>query len=215
MNLKEALKIADKIVFEKTGAHLDDLQEAVLKGTLERETYKHIAKDFDCSESSVRKVGSELWQILSEQLGEEVSKSNLHSTMGRFLYSNVSIFEKETIGIGSFAKDVVVTGSFNICGEARHPPNIPNSHQENKETSHQDLSEMPQLGAFYDRTPQLQTLTNWILQQNSSLIALTGGLGIGKTTLAVQLVQQIKDEFEYVIWCNLDTSPPSRNLKPT
>jgi len=207
MNLKEALKIADKIVFEKTGAHLDDLQEAVLKGTLERETYKHIAKDFDCSESSVRKVGSELWQILSEQLGEEVSKSNLHSTMGRFLYSNVSIFEKETIGIGSFAKDVVVTGSFNICGEARHPPNIPNSHQENKETSHQDLSEMPQLGAFYDRTPQLQTLTNWILQQNSSLIALTGISGIGKTTLAVQLVQQIKDEFEYVIWCNLDTSP--------
>ncbi len=207
MNLKEALKIADKIVFEKTGAHLDDLQEAVLKGTLDRETYKHIAKDFDCSESSVRKVGSELWQILSEELGEEVSKSNLHSTMGRFLYSNVSISEKETIAIGSFVKDVVVTGNFNTCGEARHPPDRPNPHPPNQETSHHDLSEMPQLGAFYDRTPQLQTLTNWILQQNSSLIALTGISGIGKTTLAVQLVQQIKDEFEYVIWCNLDTSP--------
>jgi AAA+ ATPase superfamily predicted ATPase len=55
---------------------------------------------------------------------------------------------------------------------------------------------MPELGDFYDRTPELQTLTTAILQQHSSLIALTGGLGIGKTTLAVQLVQQIKDEFE-------------------
>ena len=200
MNLKEALKIADRIVFEKTGQHLDDLQEAVLKGTLQRETYKHIAKEFDCSQSNVRQIGSELWQILSEEFGEDVSKTNFRSAMQRFQISKVSNFVQDV-------QDFVAISSFNTCGEARHPPDKPNSHPPNQETSHQDLSEMPKLGAFYDRTPQLQTLTNWILQQNSSLIALTGGLGIGKTTLAVQLVQQIKDEFEYVIWCNLDTSP--------
>jgi len=70
------LNLADEIVFAKTGQHLDDLQEAILKGTLERETYKHIAKDFDCSESRVREVGAELWRILSEELGEEISKTN-------------------------------------------------------------------------------------------------------------------------------------------
>ncbi|MEG4320341.1 MULTISPECIES: NB-ARC domain-containing protein [unclassified Microcoleus] len=197
MNIKEALNLADRIFFDKTGQHLDDLQEAVLRGTLQHETYKQIAKDFDCSESRIRNAASQLWQILSEGLGEEVSKTNLRSAMQRWQVSNVS----------NFAKDVVGIGIFNTCGEAKHPPNIPNSHPPNQETSHQDLSEMPELGNFFDRTPELQTLTNWILQQNSSLIALTGGLGIGKTTLAVQLVQQIKDEFEYVIWCNLDTSP--------
>jgi DNA-directed RNA polymerase specialized sigma24 family protein len=64
------LKLADEIVFAKTGQHLDDLQEAVLRGTLQRDKYKEIAKDFDCSESRIRKVGAELWQILSEQLGK-------------------------------------------------------------------------------------------------------------------------------------------------
>ncbi|MEG4496936.1 NB-ARC domain-containing protein [Microcoleus sp. F10-C6] len=205
MSLKEALKLADRIVFEKTGQHLDDLQEAVLRGTLQRETYKHIAKDFDCSESSVRKVGSELWQILSEELGEDISKSNLRSALERLQVSIVS----------HYAQDSVQIGFVNYCGEGRHPPDIPNSHPPNQETSnskptktlHQDLSEMPELGNFFDRTPELQTLTTWILQQNCRLITLTGISGIGKTSLAVQLVKQIKDEFEYAVWYTLDEFP--------
>jgi hypothetical protein len=205
MSLKEALKIADRIVFEKTGEHLDDLQEAVLQGTVQRETYKQIAKKFDCSESSVRKVGSELWQILSEELGEDVNKKNFQSAIQRFQVSNVS----------NFVSEQHITGSFNTCGEGRHPPNIPNSQPPNQETSntkqtktlHQDLSEMPELGNFFDRTSELQTLTTWILQQNCRLITLTGISGIGKTSLAVQLVKQIKHEFEYAVWCTLDEFP--------
>jgi hypothetical protein len=205
MNLKEMLKFADDIVFVKTGQHLDDLQEAVLRGTLQRETYKQIAKDFDCSESRIREIGSELWQILSEQLGEDVNKKNFRSAMERL---QVSIFS-------NVVQDRVRVRNINFCGEGRHPPNIPNSHPPNQETSntkqpetpHQDLSEMPELGAFYDRTHELQTLTTSILQQNCRLIAITGISGIGKTSLAVQLVKQIKDEFDYAAWYTLDEFP--------
>lgn len=204
MNLKEMLKFADDIVFAKTGQHLDDLQAAVLRGTLQRETYKEIAKDFDCSESRIREIGSQLWQLLSEELGENINKKNFRSAIDRL--QNASVV--------NFGQDVVVSGTFNICGEGRHPPNTPNSPPQNQETpntkqpeiSHQDLSEMPDLGAFYDRTPELQTLTNWILQQHSHLIALTGISGIGKTSLAVQLVQQIKNQFDYIIWRTIDAS---------
>ncbi|MEG4518360.1 MULTISPECIES: NB-ARC domain-containing protein [unclassified Microcoleus] len=205
MNLKEVLKMADEMVFAKTGQHLDNLQEAILRGTMQGEKYTKIAEEIHCNESYVRDVGSKLWPILSEELGEDVNKTNFRSVIERLQVSIVSHLEQHHNKIGSF----------NICGETLHPPELPKSHPPNQETAnpkqtktlHQDLSEMPELGDFFDRTPELQTLTTWILQQHSSLIALTGGLGIGKTTLAVQLVQQIKDEFEYVIWCNLDTSP--------
>lgn len=205
MNLKELLKVADKIVFAQTGQHLDDLEEAVLRGTLQHETYKQIAKDFDCSESNVRNTGSKLWQIFSEELGEDISKSNFRSAMERL--QNSILF--------NFAQNV--SGSFNICGESRHPPDIPDpiSLQENLsnfksfETPHQDLSEMPDLGGFYGRIYELETLKTWIIKEQCRLIAITGISGMGKTALGVQLVQQIKDEFEFVIWCNFD---PSRTL---
>ncbi|MFB8795213.1 MAG: NB-ARC domain-containing protein [Microcoleus sp.] len=205
MNLKEVLKMADEMVFAKTGQHLDNLQEAILRGTMQGEKYTKIAEEIHCNESYVRDVGSKLWPILSEELGEKVTKSNFRSAMQRWQISHVT----------NFAQDVVAISSFNTCGQARHPPELSKSHPPNQETSnskepetlHQDLSEMPDLGDFFDRTPQLQTLTTWILQQNSRLITLTGISGIGKTTLAVQLVQQIKDEFEYTVWCTLDEFP--------
>jgi AAA+ ATPase superfamily predicted ATPase len=205
MNLKEMLNLADRIIFEKTGQHLDDLQAAVLKATLQHDTYKHVAKDFDCSESRVRNAASQLWQILSEELGENVNKKNFQSAIQRFQVSNVS----------NFAQDVVAISSFNTCEQPRHPPNTPNSHPPNQETSntkqpqtlHHDLSEMPELGNFFDRTSELHTLTTSILQQNCRLIAITGISGIGKTSLAVKLVKQIKDEFEYTVWCTLDEFP--------
>ena len=221
MNLKEVLKMADEIVFAKTGKHLDNLQEAILRGTLQGQRYTKIAEEIHCNENYVRQVGSELWQILSEQLGEDVSKSNFRSTMGRFIYSNVSNFEKEVGAIGSFEKDVLAIGSFNICRETLHPSNLQNSHPENQEksnpqqpqTPHHDLSEMPELGTFYSRTPELETLTTWILHEQCRLISLTGITGIGKTSLAVKLVQQIKQEFEYILWHTINPSDTLNELQ--
>ena len=208
------LTLADKTVFEKTGQHLDDLPEALLRGTLQHETYKHVAKDFDCSESRVRNAASELWQLLSEELGENVNKKNFRSAIQRFQVSNVSNFTQNVI-------EQHISGNFNTCGEGRHPPDISKSYPDKDEASnskqtkiiHQDLSEMPELGNFYDRTLELQTLTTWILQQNCRLITLTGRLGIGKTSLAVQLVKQIKHEFEYAVWYTLDEFPTIDKFK--
>src|SRR4028118_1208575 len=138
MNLKEVLKMADEMVFAKTGQHLDNLQEAILRGTMQGEKYTKIAEEIHCNESYVRQVGSQLWQIISEELGEDVNKKNFQASMKRF---QVSIFSH-------FAQDYVQISTVNFCGEARYPLDITNTHPPNQETAnskqtqtlHQDLS---------------------------------------------------------------------------
>ena len=112
MNLTEVLKLAEDLVFARTGKHLNDLQERILRGTWEDEGYKEIAKAVNRSEDRVREVGMELWQTLSEELGEDVTKSNFRSAIKRFQVSNSSNFAQG---------DVVAISNFNICGEARYP----------------------------------------------------------------------------------------------
>ncbi|MBD2481333.1 AAA family ATPase [Planktothrix sp. FACHB-1365] len=196
MTLDEMLKLADDLVFAKTGQHLNDLQEKIVRGTIQGETYEKIAEDFHCNESYVRDIGSKLWHIFSEALGEEVNKSNLRSVMQRL---QVSLFS-------NVVQDHVQVGNINFCERTRHPPDILNSnfHSQQAPTLHHELSEMPELGVFYDRTSELETLKTWILQEHCRLITITGISGIGKTQLAVKLLQEIKNDFEYILWYNLE-----------
>lgn len=211
MDLEKMLNLADELVYRQTGRHLDDLQVAVLQGALQRETYKKIAKDFDCSESTVRIAGSELWRILSQVLEEEVSKSNLQSAMERWQYSNVLNFAQN------------VRGSFNICREAE--PSIASEHSSSEshenitsDTSDESLddkhlSEMPDCTNFYGRKVELELLKTWALEEHCRLIALTGIPGIGKTSIAVQLVHELEDKFEKIIWCSLYSMPRLSTLQ--
>ncbi|MCU0515440.1 MAG: AAA family ATPase [Oscillatoria sp. Prado101] len=211
MDIKEVLKLADELVWAQTNKHLNDLQEKILRGTWEDKDYQEIAQAVNLSEARVREVASELWQIISQRLGEKVSKSNLRSAMERWqiaLFSNV-------------AQGSVQNSSVNFCGENRHSLNITNSHPPQQEPSSpqqtptltQDLSEMPELRVFYGRTGELETLQTWILQERCRLVALTGISGIGKTALAAQLTQQIKNQFQYVLWRNLNSSPTPAELQ--
>lgn len=102
----------------------------------------------------------------------------------------------------------------NVCGDRYHPevtktrsPASPQNSQQTPTQPHIDLGDAPEIFNFYDRTPQLSTLETWILQDKSRLIALLGINGIGKTTLALRLIEQIKTNFDYVIYRSLRFSP--------
>lgn len=67
---------------------------------------------------------------------------------------------------------------------------------------------VPDVSVFYGRVEELATLERWIIQDSCRLVALWGIGGIGKTALAAKLAQQIRDQFERVVWRSLRGSPP-------
>ncbi|NJL68745.1 MAG: ATPase, partial [Microcoleus sp. SM1_3_4] len=118
MELKEVLRFADEKVFSTTGKHLDDLQEAILKEAVQGRKYAaKVAKDRGCSEGYVRVAAAELWKILSEVLGEEVSKVNVRAILERAKFYNFS----PTID----SENVTVNNHVNFCQEKTRSPASP------------------------------------------------------------------------------------------
>jgi len=78
--------VADTVVFNKQGTHLTDIQKIVLRGAWQGYTYEEIADREGYSEKYLKRdVGPRLWKILSEALGEKVSKKNFRTALERRL----------------------------------------------------------------------------------------------------------------------------------
>jgi WD40 repeat protein/DNA-binding CsgD family transcriptional regulator len=80
-----------------------------------------------------------------------------------------------------------------------------------------NLSDVPDVSAFRGREEELKRAKQWILESKNSkhrcrLLAILGIGGIGKTSLAGVLAQQIQDNFEYVVWYSLRTAPPIEEI---
>ena len=67
-----------------------------------------------------------------------------------------------------------------------------------------DWGDAPDIEQFYDRASELTQLEQWIVRDRIKLIHIGGLGGIGKTTLAVALVEQLQSEFEGIIWRSVD-----------
>jgi ABC-type glutathione transport system ATPase component len=189
----DAIALAEALIFMKTGKHLDHLQKAVLQGTFEGKTYTEIAAETYQSEGHVRNTGSELWKVLSAELKEEINKSNFRAVIEKVEFNhNTGYVTSQSI---NFCRDRLQTNANS------QPPEKPQPKQ------HLNLGDAPEITAFYGRKNELATWQNWILEKNSRLIAILGLRGIGKTTLALKIIEQIKPEFDYIIYRSLRFSP--------
>ncbi|MBE7386128.1 MAG: AAA-like domain-containing protein [Leptolyngbya sp. SIO1E4] len=81
MQSDEALAILDQLL---PNHPLNNLQETVFSQVWEGKTYAEIADACGYEHNYIRDVGFRLWQILSEALGQKVSKSNIRALLGRY-----------------------------------------------------------------------------------------------------------------------------------
>ena len=207
MDIEAILALADRLVVAQTGKHLDNLQQAILRGAWENQKYAEIAEYYHCSEGHVKDAGSELWHLFSSVLEQEISKSNVRATLERLQFSNVSNY---------YGKDFIHIGDINLC-EDRDTAESPQPRSPEREKPKQadskspvplDLGYAPEVYPFYGRSEELALLEKWILRQGCRLVSVYGMSGIGKTALAVQLVDRLRNRFEFVFWRSLRSQPP-------
>ncbi len=200
MDISEVLKLADELVFAKTGKHLDYLQEAILRGTLEERTYWQIAEEVYASPSHIRNVGYELWQILSNGLGKNVSKANFRYILEKSKHN--IIYFQATIN----TEHHVTIKNVNICPDST-PKTTTQPTPDARKQLHLDLGNAPEICNFYGRESEINTLQQWITEHRCRLIALLGISGMGKTALAIRLIESIKSQFDYIIYRSFRFSP--------
>ncbi len=205
MDIAQVITIANGLVYSHTGKHLDDLQESIVRGVYQGKKYQAIANDFGCTEGHVRDIASELWKLLSDFLGEDISKFNFRSAMKRQHFSAVS---------SNIFGDFIHNGHVNVCADTSKPPEVATipsqqqtSEEKNTDTQRQDLGDAPDITPLYGRTQELNKLKTWIIKQNFRLIGILGSTGIGKSTLARHLLEEIRDNFDYVVWRSLGFKP--------
>lgn len=76
-----------------------------------------------------------------------------------------------------------------------------------------DWGDAPEVSAFYGREPELALLTDWVIGQRCRVVSILGMGGIGKSALAVTLMQRVADEFDAVIWRSVRDAPPPESLR--
>ena len=92
------LEFAERLVYQTTDTYCSELQRRILRSALgeERKTYDQLADECGYSAGYVKQdVAPKLWQLLSQALGEKVTKSNaqimLEAARTKFPYSPAEI----------------------------------------------------------------------------------------------------------------------------
>jgi hypothetical protein len=85
MDTQELMNIANQAISESTGKYLTDLQSDLLKASCENQTYEQFARYRGyCLDYIKKDVGSMLWHLLSEALGEKVTKKSFRQALERY-----------------------------------------------------------------------------------------------------------------------------------
>jgi WD40 repeat protein len=186
MTVEEALIIIDTVLNPEK---LNDLQELVFRGAWEGQTYPEIAESAGYEPNYIKTVGFQLWKLLSQVLGEEVTKSNLQSVFRRLIIAEAQKSSE--------------------LDTATQPSNQQLNSSQQRSI---DWGEAVDVPVFYGRDEELETLKRWLTIDRCRSIAILAMGGMGKTALSIRCAEQIQSEFDRIIWRSLRHAPPPQEI---
>lgn len=218
MDVELGLKIVEQILDRK---HLSKVQEILLQKSFAGHSYTEIAKTSGYDAGYLKDAGSQLWQTLSDALGEKVSKNNLVTVLKRNSDRYVRIEpDRYFNSLASDAsvplhkRDFQLNSTFSSDADSSvraHSRPLPPTLDSRNWEAEIDIS------CFYGRSTELSFLEQWILGHDRSIsrcrvVAILGMSGIGKTALSTKLATQIQDKFDRTIWRSLKSAPSLSEL---
>ncbi len=184
MNAEEALACLTELL---PHAHLNKLQTVIFQQVWNDRAYTEIAKESGYGLSHIKQTGSELWQLLSQNLGEKVNKTNLQTVLKR---------HHRRIGQP-------------VMPPVRLPPApVPPAPLQC------DWGDATDIATVCGRDAELATLERWVSVDRCRLIGVFGMGGMGKTTLSLRVAQHLATAapLEWIIWRSLRNAPPLEQL---
>lgn len=205
MDAEEALRLVEDLIRVGGKQPLNDLQRTIFRGAWQGKGYKEIHQD--CShvglDHLMRNVGPSLWRllstVLSEALGEAVTikKDYLQGAIER-----LGDRPPPSPPSPSLPAEPLLTPTEPAFEPMSFSPEpVWQSPSLNRL---QDWGLAPDATLFQGRTRELAELQQWVEEDGCRLVALYGMAGMGKTALSVRLAEQLRDQFEVVIWRSLD-----------
>ncbi|WP_262983523.1 NB-ARC domain-containing protein, partial [Phormidesmis priestleyi] len=177
MTIEEALVVLDNLMGREQLTHL---QETVFCRAWDGQTYEQIAGTVGYDSDYVKLVGSQLWQALSDQVGQRVTKNNFRVVLRQCAQKAWAHAE------------ALLDLSAGDCAAEPAP----------------DWGELIDTSDFCGRSPELTELEGWISEDRCRLVTILGMGGIGKTVLSIKLAERLQGTFEFVIWRSLRDAPP-------
>jgi tetratricopeptide (TPR) repeat protein len=97
MNAETVVAWLNGLAIAKTGKCLSDLECAILHQVWQGKKYLEIATSYGYTEGHVKDVSSALWQLLSQELGKKITKTNFKSAIAHFSASIGNLERERTI----------------------------------------------------------------------------------------------------------------------
>ncbi|MEM7061692.1 MAG: NACHT domain-containing protein [Cyanobacteria bacterium P01_B01_bin.77] len=192
--------------------HLEELTSLdnsgpVLKSVYIREAFKRLADHVGILDDyRTATQGSETWHFA---LNLWYKRSSVDDNLRQFdavWEVNRPKKSKEVAG------GIALEGRLEKIPQVERPEKNKANHTVYLEKLPHSWGEAPDVSNFYGRQSELKNLRAWILHDRCRLITLLGMGGIGKTALSVKLAQQLKTDFDCVVWRSLRNSPPPQTL---